>query len=388
MSKLVKIEYIIFFLMAEPSIHDIISKNFSAASKDEWIQAAKTEIPENISLENLLWTVDGLVFSPYYMKEDLKQTAYLQSFHHLSHRSLSHSWLNMPEIRVIEERKANEKSLRHLQGGADGIAFDITEIQNPDISKILKGVRWDYCPVAFKIADANMVTKIFAYAEEKYDPAKLTGAFWWKQLPETDHLYAVVKQFLDKYKNYHLIGIEVPPSSPTKEISWALLRGVKLVDEMTNLKIDRKAIFHSITLGMACDESIVVNIAKLKAMRMLWYQLSQAFEISDYKPTDLELRCSTRNKVDEKFQPHGNMISNTYQAMSAIIGGTNVITTNSSNDEANDMTDRVALNVSNVLKEESHFDKVADPLAGSYVIEKMVDEFSQAAWADFQKQLS
>jgi len=373
--------------MAEPSIHDIISKNFSAVSKDEWLQAAKAEMPENISVENLLWTVDGLAFSPYYMKEDLKQTQYLKSFHHFSHRLLSSSWLNMPEIRVINEKEANEKSLSVLQGGANAIEFDITNLQDPDVSKIIDGIRWDHCPISFKISDTRMVTKIFACAE-KYDPLIVTGAIWWKQSSETDQLYTIAKQFLEKYKNYHLLGIEIPPSTPIKEISSALVQGVKLLDEMTDLKLDRNAIFRSISLSLTCDENILVNIAKLKSIRILWYQLSQAFKILDYEQADLQIRCQTGKKFDEKFQPHGNMIRNTYQAISAIAGGADVLTIISGNAKSDYMTDRVARNVSNILKEESHFDKVTDPLAGSYIIEKMVHEFSQAAWADFQQLLS
>ena len=159
------------------------------------------------------------------------------------------------------------------------------------------------------------------------------------------------------------------------------------MDEMTNLKINRNAVFLSLSASFFCDENILVNIAKLKSMRVLWYQLSQAFEIQDYSPMDLKIHCLTGHYIAEKFQPHGNMIRNTNQVVSAIAGGANEITV-VDGEKADSMIDRVTLNVSNILKEESHFGKVADPLAGSYVIERMVHEFSQAAWADFQRQQS
>jgi methylmalonyl-CoA mutase len=372
--------------MAEPTIHDILSRNFSA-SKDEWLRAASAELPKNISLENLLWSVGGLVFSPYYIKDDLKGMEYLQSFHHRSHQLLPNSWLNMPDIRVIDENTANEKALNFLNRGADGIVFDITDLRNHDFERLFNKINWNQCPVSFKISDAKVVTDIFAYAEKKYDMRELMGSIWWKHFVQPDQLPTSVKQFLLKYKKYHLLGIEVPASSPVKEISGALLHCVKLLDELTDFGIDRNVVFHSVSLSFACDENFLINIVKLKTIRMLWYQLSQSFEISGYLPTDLKIRCRPGKKVDQKFQPHGNIIRDTCQAVSAITGGCNEITI-SGDKEADSMTDRVALNVSNILKVESHFDKVSDPLAGSYAIEKMVHELSQAAWTDFQKHQS
>jgi methylmalonyl-CoA mutase len=373
--------------MAEPTIHDILSRNFPSISKDEWLRAASAEMPKNISLENLLWSVDGLAFSPYYIKDDLRGTEYLQSFHHRSHRLLPQPWLNMPDIRVIDENTANEKALNFIKGGADGIVFDITNLQGPDIERLTNKINWNHCPVSFKISDTKVVTDIFAYAEEKYDMPKLMGSIWWNHLVQLDQLPASVKQFLVKCKKYHLFGIEVPASSPVKEISGALLQCVKLVDELTGSGLDRDIVFRSVSLSFACDENFLINIVKLRTIRMLWYQLSQSFEISDYLPADLKIRCRSGKEVDEKFQPHGNIVKNTCHAVSAITGGCNEITITGDNG-GDSMTDRVALNVSNILKEESHFDKVADPLAGSYAVEKMVHELSQVAWTDFQNQQS
>ena len=370
--------------MAEPSIHDIIYKNFSTVGRDEWQKVARAEIPENISFENLFWNVDGLKFSPYYIEADFKETEYLKSYHANSNRLLPQTWLNMPEVSVIEEDGAYKKSSLFLQRGADGIVYDFTRFLHSEVNVYNNSVNWDHLTISFKTSDTKVVTDIFACAEKKITPSKLRGSIWWKQFPKTEHLIQIAGPFLEKYNGYHLFGIEVLPSSAVKEITAALAQSVTLIDEMTDLKMDPRTIFRSISLCFTCSENIIVNIAKLKSMRMLWYQLSQAFEIPDYLPTDLQIRCRTGQYVSEKFQPHGDMIKNTFQALSAIVGGANEITV-IGEDAEDSMTDRVALNVSNILKEESHLGKVADPVAGSYVIEKMVHEFSQAAWIDFQK---
>ena len=67
-----------------------------------------------------------------------------------------------------------------------------------------------------------------------------------------------------------------------------------------------------------------------------------------------------RPKIEfrENFHPHGNMIKNTTDALSAVLGGCNALTL-CAEDEDSEMTNRIALNVSNILKEESHLDKVS-----------------------------
>ena len=77
------------------------------------------------------------------------------------------------------------------------------------------------------------------------------------------------------------------------------------------------------------------------------------------------------------------MLKATMAAMASVIGGSNALTVYAE-DNGNKMMERIASNVSNILREESHFNKVADPAAGAYVIEQMVNDIAQAAWEQFQ----
>jgi methylmalonyl-CoA mutase len=371
--------------MTKPSISELLLKNFSVPDKDEWLQIASSEIPQNSSLETLLWNVDGLTFSPYYIRDDLRGTDYLRQFHYRSNQLLSNSWLNMPDIRVINENEANEKALQFLKRGAEGILFDVSDLSDPNVDILLNNIQWDQHPVSFRTSDTKVATKILAFIEKKkYNLADIRGSILWCYRPETKQLLETANELFTHSGKFSVLGIEIPPSSPVQEISSTLQQNVQLVDEMTDLGLKRDTVFRSISLSVTCDENFLVNIAKLKTLRFLWYQLSQSFEISDYLPSELHLHCRTGILIDEKFQPHGNMIKNAVEVISSVLGGCNAITV--IRDKSTDtMTDRVALNVSNILKAESHLDKVADPVAGSYALEKMVEEFSRAAWQDFQK---
>ena len=384
---MLKLNTNIFLAMPEPTIHDLLRKTFSTSGKDEWVKAASTERPDKTAVENLLWNFDGLSFSPYYTKEDLKETEYLDRFHLTSFESPYPAWFNIPEIKVTNAGDDNQLALDYLLRGADGIIFDLSESKDISIDALLKNIDWNHCYISFKNCDTEVATKIFAYTEQKkYTVARLLGCIWWRQSPPVESFAQAFKNHLSEFQKYHLFGIEAPPQSPISEISTSLQRGVRLIEALTDLGLNRETVFRSVSFSFTSGGNFLVNIAKLKAVRILWYQISRAFEITEYMPSDLHIHCRTNENVDEKYEPHGNMIQNTVQALSAIAGGCNAITIKSGK-QLGSMIDRVALNVSNVLKEESHFGKVANPLAGSYAIDKMVHDLSRAVWKDFQKNL-
>lgn len=198
-----------------------------------------------------------------------------------------------------------------------------------------------------------------------------------------------MKKFSSEFqllKNYYPLGIVVTPTSPVQEISQALERTALLMDVLTEMGEDRNVVFRSISLSLSCEENFFATIAKLKAIRILWYQLSQAFEIPFYSPADLHLHVTSQKWIDEKFQPHGNMIKNTAHAIAAVLGGCNALTIQAEDDNS-EMMNRVGLHVTNLLKDESHLDHVSDPVAGAYALDNMVHEFAQAAWSDFQHRM-
>jgi methylmalonyl-CoA mutase len=187
-------------------------------------------------------------------------------------------------------------------------------------------------------------------------------------------------------KNYYPLGIVVPPTSPVQEISQSLEQTTLLMDVLTDNGLKKDLVFRSISLSFSCEENFFATIAKLKAIRILWYQLSQAFEIASYSPGDLHLHVTSQKWIDEKFQPHGNMIKNTAHAIAAVLGGCNALTIRAEDDNS-EMMKRVGLHVTNLLKQESHLDDVSDPVAGAYALDRMVHEFAQAGWSDFQHRM-
>jgi methylmalonyl-CoA mutase len=113
--------------------------------------------------------------------------------------------------------------------------------------------------------------------------------------------------------------------------------------------------------------------------------------VNAYSPSDAEItrayiHSETSDWNKTLYDPHANMLRTTTEAMSAIIGGTNSLTVrpyNAMYENTTAFTERIARNQQLLLKEESHFDKIVDPSAGSYYIENLTNAIAEQAWKLF-----
>jgi methylmalonyl-CoA mutase len=113
---------------------------------------------------------------------------------------------------------------------------------------------------------------------------------------------------------------------------------------------------------------------------MLWFQVAHAYGHSDYKLGDLHLHVNGGKSIPHAFLPQ-EMVSHTFRAMAAVLGGCDSLTISSATDA---LTCRLTRNISHILREESFFDKVSDPLAGAYALDAMIDAMAGKAWESFQ----
>lgn len=377
--------------MPRQPFHIDLNKAFPKSNKEQWLRIASQELSEKNPLQKLSWEIGNLKFYPYYEEEDVKSLRYLEKFNVPPADPTSNVWQNLPSIKVSEEKKANALALEYLEYGADGILFDLTTAHDADIDALLNKITWPYCNISFLCNNhKNVVIKIVTHIRKNnYDPTSLRGSIFWKSRPEKsdpEKSETCVQEMID-LQNFYPLGIFVQQSAPANEITNALLMGVSQMDYLTSFDVDKEDAFRRISVSLPCDENFLVNIAKMKAMRTLWYQIANAFEIKNFKPQDLHLHARTEKWIQESFQPHGNMVNNTYGALASVLGGCNSLTLEAE-DEHNATMNRAALHVSNILREESHLDKVSNGIAGAYTIDRMVDELARASWANFQQAVS
>ncbi|MBV9882051.1 MAG: cobalamin-dependent protein, partial [Sphingomonadaceae bacterium] len=134
----------------------------------------------------------------------------------------------------------------------------------------------------------------------------------------------------------------------------------------------------------AIGMNFFMEVAKLRAARLLWHRIMTGFGAQSDKSKMLRTHCQTSGVSLTEQDPWNNIMRTTIEAMAAVLGGTQSLHTNSF-DEAvalpTDFSARIARNTQLVLAEESGLTKVADPLGGSYYVEALTAELADKAWA-------
>ncbi|MFN3615656.1 MAG: methylmalonyl-CoA mutase, partial [Rubrimonas sp.] len=174
--------------------------------------------------------------------------------------------------------------------------------------------------------------------------------------------------------------------------------GANLVQELAFTLADgREYVRAAIARGMDVDDfagrlsfffaigmNVFMEAAKLRAARLLWARIMTEFGAK--KPASLMLRthCQTSGVSLQEQDPYNNVVRTAYEAMAAVLGGTQSLHTNSF-DEAmalpTEFSARIARNTQLILAEETGITRVVDPLAGSYYVEKLTHDMAEAAWA-------
>jgi methylmalonyl-CoA mutase len=372
--------------MSDHALLDQLLNSFPKSNKEEWSRAASKEIGGKDPLEQLMWeSSDKINFLPYYDHESNSSLEYLKSFTLCSTAGFTsaRAWNCIPKISLPTSKNANAIALNHLANGADGILFDVAPSYEPDLDSLLSEIHWPFCNVSFLVTPSiNLIQRITEYSrKKKYDPQLLAGTIFCKS-PRNNFLE--LKE-LEAYTLLRFLGIEIPSTSPVKEIASALTEATILMDNLSELGYKKDFIWRSLSFSLASGKNFLLDIAKQKALRLLLYQIGQAFELTHYAEVEINIRIEPLS--DERFEPHSNMIAGPVAAIAAIAGGCDSLTV-LAEDENNATMARIARNVSNILREESHLNKVADPTAGSYAIDNMIDKLAIAAWTEFQHKIT
>ena len=133
----------------------------------------------------------------------------------------------------------------------------------------------------------------------------------------------------------------------------------------------------------AIGMNFFMEAAKLRAARLLWHRIMDDLGAKDPRSKMLRTHCQTSGVSLQEQDPYNNVIRTAYEAMSAVLGGTQSLHTNAL-DEAialpTDFSARIARNTQLILQEETGVTNVVDPLAGSYYVEKLTADLADAAW--------
>lgn len=173
-----------------------------------------------------------------------------------------------------------------------------------------------------------------------------------------------------------------------QELAFTLADGKEYVKAALARGLDVDAFAGRLSFFFAIGTNFFMEIAKLRAARFLWHRIMSEFNPKNPKSLMLRTHCQTSGVSLQEQDPYNNIVRTAYEAMSAVLGGTQSLHTNAF-DEAialpTEFSARIARNTQLILQNETKVTKVVDPLAGSYYVEKLTADLADAAWKIIQE---
>ncbi|HEY0676109.1 MAG TPA: methylmalonyl-CoA mutase, partial [Immundisolibacter sp.] len=198
-------------------------------------------------------------------------------------------------------------------------------------------------------------------------------------------IIAYTARHMPKFNSISISGYHIQEAGATQalELAFTLADGMEYVRAARAGGLDIDAFAPRLSFFFAIGMNFYLEIAKLRAARLLWWRIMKDFGAADPRSLMLRTHCQTSGWSLTEQDPYNNVIRTTIEAMAAVFGGTQSLHTNAL-DEAialpTEFSARIARNTQLVIQEETHITNVIDPWGGSYLMEKLTQDMADEAW--------
>ena len=388
---------------------------FQAPTTQEWLDKIEVDLKGADFQKKLVWrTNEGFNVQPFYRREDLANLktpdALPGEFPFVrGNKKDSNEWYVRQNIKVDDPVEANKKALDILNKGIDSIGFRFGgDMVSPSfIETLLKDIRLDIVEVSYRTCPRHAVELaeiLVKYFEKQgYDKEKIVGGVGFDPIDkmlqkgkDTTPMLAQLPKLVETLKDYpnlrcvmvHSDTLNNAGAYIVQELGYALAWGNEYLQELVDAGVDVDTAAKSIKFYMGISENYFMEIAKFRAARLLWAQIVKQYEPKCDCACKMIINASTSTYNQTLFDSYVNLLRSQTEAMSAALGGVHsmVVTPfDAPYEKATDFSERIARNQQLLIKEESHFDRIVDPSAGSYYIEHLTDALAQEAWTIFLK---
>ena len=192
-------------------------------------------------------------------------------------------------------------------------------------------------------------------------------------------------KYMPKFNSISISGYHMQEAGANQvlELAFTLADGQEYVKTALAKGLDIDGFAGRLSFFFAIGMNFYLEVAKLRAARLLWWRIMKSFEPKSPKSLMLRTHCQTSGWSLTEQDPYNNVVRTTVEAMAAVFGGTQSLHTNSF-DEAialpSETSSRIARNTQLILQEETHITSVIDPWAGSYMMENLTQEMADKAW--------
>jgi methylmalonyl-CoA mutase len=377
-------------------VHSRLFTEFDTVSKDQWLQRIEKDL-KGRALDNLDWHLPHLTVSPFAHADDVIEQALAPI---AQNKDEKNRWNIVANIQVNSDvKQASKQALSALMGGANALCFFVDNYPNEiTLNTLLENIELDYISTFFSEKTTNRNPLLFlkllynvAKSNQK-DPKILRGGIHFD--PFADGKYDVkvtTELLLWAHENLPLFKVVIVNSgrffsgseNVVEELTQTLKSAENYLNRLINKDLSIEIISNHIAFNCTIGLSYFVEIAKLRALKLLWGNILAAYDTAPKMPY-IYATISAATQVDDS---NSNKIRATTQAMSAAIGGIQSLAIHvdmSAAENDSDLHQRIALNVNHLLQMESYFDQVQDPAAGSYYIEQLTTQIAEKTWERFR----
>jgi methylmalonyl-CoA mutase len=409
-----------------------------ATKKDDWRKLAAAEL-RGRAPEDLTWnTLEGIAVQPLYTAEDVAELPHMGSIPGKAPFTrgvkatmyAGRPWTIRQYAGFSTAEESNAFYRRNLAAGQQGVsvAFDLAthrgyDSDHPrvegdvgkagvaidsveDMKILFDGIPLDKVSVSMTMNGAVipvLASFIVAGEEQGHDKALLSGTIQNDILKEfmvrntyiyppapsmriVSDIIGYTAQHMPKFNSISISGYHMQEAGANlvQELAYTLADGREYVRAAIAAGMDVDSFAPRLSFFFAIGMNFFMEAAKLRAARLLWHRIMTEFGAKDEKSKMLRTHCQTSGVSLQEQDPYNNVVRTAYEAMSAVLGGTQSLHTNAL-DEAialpTDFSARIARNTQLILQEETGVTKVVDPLAGSYYVESLTHELAEKAWA-------
>ena len=406
--------------------------------RKEWERRAQKELKTR-KLDDLVWkTPEGINIKPLYTQDDISNHRHVSGFPGMAPYMRGpkatmypgRNWTIRQYAGFSTAEESNKFYRKNLAAGQKGVsvAFDLAthrgydsdhERVKGDVGKagvaidsvedmkiLFDGIPLDEMSVSMTMNGAVipiLANFIVAGEEQGVDVSKLTGTIQNDILKEfmvrntyiyppepsmriVSDIISFTSKNMPKFNSISISGYHMQEAGANlvQELAFTLADGKEYVRAAINAGLDVDEFAGRLSFFFAIGMNFFMEAAKLRAARVLWHGIMKEFSPKKQSSSVLRTHCQTSGVSLQEQDPYNNVIRTAYEAMSAVLGGTQSLHTNAL-DEAmglpTEFSARIARNTQIILQEETGVANVIDPLAGSYYVENLTNELIEKASA-------
>ena len=397
------------------NIKEKLFTEFTAPTAQEWLDKIQVDLKGADFNKKLVWrTNEGFNMQPFYRREDVLKLktpdALPGEFPFVrGNKKDNNEWYVRQDIKVTDAKEANAKALDVLNKGVDSLGFKFggDSVSAEFVETLLEGIECECVELNFSTCQRRsleLAKILVAYFEKKgYDKEKIVGSIDWDPMhrivmrgKDVTAVLAVAPEIVETLKdfpNFRCVAVNAGALNNAgayivQELGYALAWGNEYLNQLVEAGVEPTLAARKIKFNLGISENYFMEIAKFRAARLLWAEIVKQYEPKCDCACKMCVNATTTSYNMTVFDSYVNLLRTQTETMSAALAGVHSIVVNpfdAAYETPTDFSERIARNQQLLLKEESHFDKVVDPSAGSYFIEELTTSLADVAWKLFLK---